>query len=275
MTTAAFDDANSRLRWRWPLPALLTWALGWALYRALALAGAPLWLAALAGSVAGCACAWRARSRLRAAVIAAGFPLSLLASGAAPLLPAWAWLLPLALLWLLYPQRAWRDAPLFPTPRGAIDALAEALPLPPLARVLDAGCGLGHGLRALRRAYPQARLEGVEWSWPLAWLARLRLPGARVRRGDMWRFGWGGFDLVYLFQRPQSMARAWAKARAEMKPGAWLASLEFEIEGVRAQQVLRCPDGRALWLYRLPAPAPAQAARPRVSHVSSGTGVGR
>ena len=41
---------------------------------------------------------------MRALVIAAGFPLSLLASGAAGALPAWAWLLPLALLLLLYPR---------------------------------------------------------------------------------------------------------------------------------------------------------------------------
>ena len=244
------------MRLPWPLPALLAWALAWALYRALELAAAPPWLAALAGSAVGLGCAWRARSRLRAAVIAAGFPLSLLASGAAPLLPAWAWLLPLAALWLLYPRRAWRDAPLFPTPRGAFDALPAQLPLADGARVLDAGCGLGHGLRALHRAYPAARLEGVEWSWPLALVSRWTCRGARVQRGDLWRFGWAGFDLVYLFQRPESMARAWAKACAEMRPGAWLASLEFEIDGVRAQCVLRCPDGRALWLYRLPGRAP-------------------
>ena len=128
-------------------------------------------------------------------VIAAGFPLSLLAGGAAAL-PAWAWLLPLGLLWWLYPRRAWGDAPLFPTPRGAFDGLPAELPLADGARVLDAGCGLGHGLRALRRAYAHARLEGVEWSWPLAGLARLSLPGARVRRGDLWDHSWAGFDLV-------------------------------------------------------------------------------
>lgn len=254
MTTARHLRCTTALRLPWPLPALLAWAAAWTLYRALALAAAPLWLAALAGSAVGLGCAWRARSRLRAAVLAAGFPLSLAASGAAAL-PAWAWLLPLVVLWLLYPRRAWRDAPLFPTPRGAFDGLPAQLPLADGARVLDAGCGLGHGLRALRRAYAHARLEGVEWSWPLACLARLSLPGARVQRGDLWAHSWAGFDLVYLFQRPESMARAWAKARAELPPGAWLASLEFAIDGVAAQRVFHCPDGRALWLYRLPAGA--------------------
>ncbi len=240
------------LRLPWPLPALFGWLLGWLVFHALDAVGAPPWLGLLAGGAVGLGLGLRARSRLRAVVLAGGFPASLLASGVAGALPAWAWLLPLALLWLLYPRRAWRDAPLFPTPTGALDRLPEPLPLPPGARVLDAGCGLGHGLRALRRAYPQARLEGIEWSWPLALLARLACPQARVQRGDLWAHSWAGFDLVYLFQRPESMPRALAKAGAEMRPGAWLASLEFEAARWQPEAVHRCPDGRPLWLYRLP-----------------------
>jgi hypothetical protein len=62
---------------------------------------------------------------------------------------------------------------------------------------------------------------------------------------------------VYLFQRPESMPRAIDKARAEMARGTWLVSLEFEATGWKAQHVLRCPDGRPLWLYRLPLRAAA------------------
>jgi hypothetical protein len=130
------------------------------------------------------------------------------------------------------------------------------------------GCGLGHGLRALRRAYPRARLEGVEWSWPLALVARSVCPQATVRRGDLWAGSWAGYDLVYLFQRPESMPRALDKARCEMRRGAWLVSLEFEAAGWHAQVRLRCPDGRSLWLYRLPLRRAADAA-------SSGDAVGR
>jgi hypothetical protein len=116
--------------------------------------------------------------------------------------------------------------------------------------VLDAGCGLGDGLRALRRAYPQARLEGVEWSWPLRFLCALRCPWAQVRRGDMWRTDWSSYQLVYLFQRPESMARAAAKAQAEMASGSWLVSLEFAVPGVLPQAQLRLPGDRVVWIYR-------------------------
>ena len=171
-------SAALSLRLPWPLPALAAWALAWVCFRALTGLAAPAWLGLLAGSAVGLGLGLGAGSRLRAGVMVAGFPLSLLASGMGAALPAWAWLLPLALLWLLYPRRAWRDAPLFPTPAGALDALAETLPLPPDARVLDAGCGLGHGLRALRRAIrrrgSKASSGAGRWRWLRAWPARGR-----------------------------------------------------------------------------------------------------
>ena len=184
-------------------------------------------------------------------MIGVGFPLSLALSGAASV-PAWAWLVPLGLLMLVYPLNAWRDAPIFPTPQDALLELPMHAPLPELARVLDAGCGAGHGLRALRQAYPQAQLHGLEWSWPLRAWCSLVCPWARVRQGDMWAANWSGYALVYLFQRPESMPRALIKARAELATGAWLVSLEFEVAGVQAHAHYATPSGRMVWVYRAP-----------------------
>ena len=188
----------------------------------------------------------------RVAWLVLGFPLSLLATGIAGALPAWGWLVPLALLLLLYPLRSWRDAPLFPTPRGALAGLPQMVPVPPGARIVDAGCGLGAGLRELQDAYPQARLEGLEWSWLLALACAWRCSFARVTRADIWSADWSGFDMVYLFQRPESMPRAAQKAARELAQGAWLVSLEFEIPACKPQAVHRCPDGRQVFAYRAP-----------------------
>ncbi|HWH84777.1 MAG TPA: class I SAM-dependent methyltransferase [Burkholderiaceae bacterium] len=244
--------------WRltWPLPALLCWSLAWALFALLGALGAPLIVACAAAVLAGAALNGIGSTPWRRLFVALGFPLSLAASGLAGTMPAWGWLLPLALLALVYPMRAWRDAPLFPTPTGALDNLAAAVPLAPDARVLDAGCGLGAGLRELQRAYPRARIDGIEWSWPLRLLCAWRCRFARVRRGDIWAADWSGYDLVYVFQRPESMDRAAEKALRELRPGAWLASLEFEARAVAPTQVLECADGRRLWLYRVPLRAP-------------------
>ena len=242
----------SSLRLTWPLPALLAWALVWALFASLRSVDAPLAVAITASVVLGAALSTVGSTPWRRVFVAAGFPLSLAASGLAGTMPAWGWLLPLALLALVYPLNAWRDAPLFPTPGGALRGLAALAKLPANARILDAGCGLGDGLRELRREYPGADLHGLEWSWPLRLLCAWRCRFARIRRGDMWAADWSGCDMVYVFQRPESMDRAAEKATRELRPGAWLVSLEFAAPGFAATKAIECADGRRLWLYGVP-----------------------
>ena len=273
----------------WPLPALLIWALAWAVYMALrgqhfigavvAAGVAVVVAAAVALALAAGLAVLTTQSPWRRLFIVVGFVLSMALSGHDPgsvmavnptasaqavarELPAALWLLPLALLALIYPVQAWRDAPMFPTPLQALRGLAQATDLPSHARVLDAGCGLGDGMQALRLALPNARIEGVERSWPLRAVAGWRCGFARVRQGDMWRQSWRGLDLIYLFQRPESMGRAWAKAEAEMTEGAWLASLEFAVPEREPDAQLSLPNGKAVWLYRVGAPSPAQPAAP-------------
>jgi len=239
-----------RLRLRWPLPALVGWLAAWAVFAGLRHAAVlPAFGAACA---VGTACSALSTAWWRRTLVAAGFPLSALALGALPALPGWAWLLAVAPLLLAYPLRAWRDAPFFPTPANALEGLDRVVALPAGARVLDVGCGLGHGLRALHRLWPAAAFEGVEWSRPLAWGAAWRCRFARVRRADMWTASWADVHLLYLFQRPESMARAWAKAEAEMAPGSWFVSLEFEVPGGKPLARAGVPGARALWIYRLP-----------------------
>lgn len=235
----------------WPLPALLAWGAAWAAYMGLRGMQVHAWGAlALACLLGVMASLWGDRW-WRRGLIALGFPLSVAISGAATV-PAWAWLLPLALLLLVYPLNAWRDAPVFPTPRDALLGLSAQAHLQEGAQVLDAGSGMGDGLIALRAAYPQARLYGVEWSWPLRWWSALRCPWARVRQGDIWKTDWSAYQMVYLFQRPESMARAAAKAMAEMAPGSWLVSLEFAVPGWLPSAQLRTPGGRVVWIYTTP-----------------------
>jgi len=83
-------------------------------------------------------------------------------------------------------------------------------------------------------------------------LCALRCRFVRVRRADIWAVDWSGYDLVYLFQRPESMPRAMEKAALELRPGAWLVSLEFEAAGWAPQAQLKNVDGKPVWLYRAP-----------------------
>lgn len=237
----------------WPAPALLTWTTGWVAWWALGTRGLPPDWALAGGCATSLAAAWACRGGLRRAIAAAGFPLSALLLGGAAGMPPWVWLLLLLPLLAAYPLRAWRDAPFFPTPGGALQGLDAVVGEP--RHVLDAGCGLGHGLAELRRLWPRTELLGVEWSLPLVALAAMRAAGLRahVRRGDIWATSWRGHDLVYLFQRPESMARAWVQAQREMAPGSWIVSLEFAVPEIQPWACLRGEGRRPVWVYRLPA----------------------
>ncbi|MFT7774890.1 class I SAM-dependent methyltransferase [Roseateles sp.] len=236
----------------WPLSALLVWLAAWLAHLSLRGLGSDVALAA--GAAVGVALALLYRQRWRRLIAALGFPVSVLLLGWRPGGGGWiwsgGWLLALALLWWLYPRRAWSEAPVFPTPRGALTALPGHAPLPSGARVLDAGCGAGDGLRELLGVYPRASVEGVEWSRPLALLARWRAAGARVRRGDLWADDWAPFAMVYVFQRPESMQRVWDKACAELAPEAWLVSLDFAVPEQLPVASWQLPGGQNVWLYR-------------------------
>lgn len=258
---------RSPFQWTWPVPALLVWAVCWLVFVAVRLAGGEVMSALLAAVLLGVLGSLWGNTRMRRIWMAAGFPLSwwgLAGSGGGGVLtglPAWVWLLPLGLALLLYPPGTWRDAPLFPTPDGALDGLGGAVHLPLAGHILDAGCGLGDGLLALERAFPDVHLHGLERSWPLRLVCAWRARHASIRQGDMWAHDWSRYDLVYVFQRPESMARAWAKAQAELKCGAWLASLEFPVPDVVPTSTWTCADGRRVWLYQhAPNRAPAAPA---------------
>jgi hypothetical protein len=244
----------------WPLPALLTWAVAWGLFHVEQWLSLPPWVAVGSATVAGVLASRWGQTLWRQIFMALGFPLSflILFSGA---WPAWVWLLPLLALMLVYPLHAWRDAPLFPTPVEALRDLPGVVALPAGAFILDGGCGLGHGLCALRRVYPHAVLHGVEWGWLLRGLCALRCPWAQVRQADLWRVDWHPYAMVYLFQRPESMAQAVRKAEQDLQPGAWLVSLEFAAESLEPRARVMSPDGRPVWLYQAPL-QPRASSRP-------------
>jgi hypothetical protein len=97
-------------------------------------------------------------------------------------------------------------------------------------------------------------LPGSGFVWCGVELAALRCPWASIRQGDMWKADWSQYDMVYLFQRPETMPRAIEKARAELRPGTWLVSLEFVAEDIKPTAKLQNVEGKPVWLYRAPLP---------------------
>ena len=213
----------------------LTWALAWALFLLLRVARRAAGVAIALAAALGARAQRPRHDTLAALFIGAGFPLSLAASGLAGALPAWAWLLPLALLLLLYPLNAWRDAPLFPTPTGALQGLARA----GAARRRRRACSMPAAASApacRSCAASTRRPASPAWSGAgrCACCARCAAASRRCGAATSGPPTGRAYDLVYLFQRPESMARAAEKASRELRPGAWLASLEFEATDAQA-----------------------------------------
>jgi SAM-dependent methyltransferase len=133
--------------------------------------------------------------------------------------------------------------PLFLSSRHVVEVLAHRLPRTPGLRLIDLGCGLGGPLAGLARLRPDLLLHGVEAA-PLNWLlSRLRLLGrAQIRLGSLWDEDLSRYDIVYAYLSPAPMARLWAQARRQMRPGSLLISNSFEIPGVAPDEVLELDD---------------------------------
>lgn len=171
-------------------------------------------------------------------------PLVVLASRLA-IAPAW-YLAGFVLLLLVFWRTDKSRVPLYLSNAATARAVAALLPATP-CHVIDLGCGDGRLLKALARARPDCEFVGFEhapltWAW--ARLNTLGLPNCRVRHGDFWRQNLGLYDVAYAFLSPAPMARLWAKAGADMRPGSLLLSNSFDIPGVEAEQVIEVADRR-------------------------------
>lgn len=179
------------------------------------------------------------------------FPLAVLGARQAALPPALflgAFLVFLVLFWSTFRTQV----PYYPSGRAVRAEVADLLPPAGTPRAIDIGSGFGGLVLELARRRPEGRIEGIELA-PLPWLAsRLRAAlsrsPARFVRGDYAQLDFGDYDLVFAYLSPAAMPALWRKARAEMKPGAVLASYEFDIPG-HAPTEVALPAGSARHLY--------------------------
>jgi hypothetical protein len=188
--------------------------------------------------------------------IAGLFPI-LLVTAAGTAVPGWIWGVALGLLLALFGGGVASRVPLYLSGRRVSAALVDLLPRRAGARAIDLGCGLAGPVLVLAKARPDAEVSGIEAS-PLSWLvARLRCLGrrnARIAFGSIWSADLSDQDLVFAFLSPAPMPRLWEKARAELKPGAFLVSRAFAIPGIEPKRVITLGSGPndVLYLYEAP-----------------------
>ncbi|SMC24788.1 hypothetical protein SAMN02745857_01963 [Andreprevotia lacus DSM 23236] len=167
--------------------------------------------------------------------------------------PAWWWAVAFVLCWLVYAGALRNRVPLYLSNARALALLSEHIPAQ--ARFVDLGAGTGTVLAWLARHRTDVAASGIEFAWLPYWLGRLRLwrTSQRLLRGDLFALPLADYDVVYAYLSPEPMAQLWAKARAEMKPGALLVSNSFAVPGHEPDLVLPVQDWKEseLLLWRL------------------------
>lgn len=166
-------------------------------------------------------------------------------------LPSWIWLAGFLFLLLVFWRTNSSRVPLYLTNQISSDAILRLLPTSP-CRIIDLGCGNGALLRYLARARPDCFFVGLEhapltWAW--AWLSVRGMKNVSICRSNFWAHPLGGYALVYAFLSPVPMQRLWAKAQAEMLPGARLVSNSFAVPGITPHSSVVVPDRRRTQLY--------------------------
>lgn len=114
----------------WPVPALLAWGSSWLIFKGLQYLGLSETIAFIVAACLGGFLSALAHTPMRKALIVLGFPLSMAASSATLNVPPIGWLFLLGLIVLVYPRKAWRDAPLFPTPKKRCVKCSSTSPCP-------------------------------------------------------------------------------------------------------------------------------------------------
>ena len=106
-------------------------------------------------------------------------------------------------------NRPWYDSQLAPALAG-VPNVHEALARPG-ARILDVGCGGGWSTIALKRAYPDAAVTGIDIDAPSVDLARGNAAAAGVevdfRHGDAADLGDASYDVAFAFECVHDMPR--------------------------------------------------------------------
>lgn len=126
---------------------------------------------------------------------------------------------------------------------------------PPPRVIYDLGCGWGRLAFALARAYPEARVIGIELS-PLPWLfcvlrARIqRRPNLEIRYGNFLKAPLGDGDLFFCYLMITAMRRLQAKLDRDLSPGTLVISNSFAFPGWVPDEVEIVPTAMSAWVYR-------------------------
>lgn len=138
-------------------------------------------------------------------------------------------------------------------------ALLQAAQLPEAPVIYELGCGFGDLALALARAFPQAKVVGLEVSPLPAWIARLRArrePRITIHRKDYTQTNIGEADVVTAYLMIEAAARLAPVLDQQLRPDTKVVASMFWF---RDRQPAGTQRQAALYLW------PAKTAAPTAS----------
>jgi len=127
--------------------------------------------------------------------------------------------------------------------------------VPEQAVLYELGCGWGMLVSALARAFPEARIHGIEISPFPYWVARLRtrhLPNVRLQRGNFFHCDLRDADAVACYLMIKPMPKLAAFLDTMLKQGTPVVSLAFgfrDRQAAAARKVSGLPGTATLYVW--------------------------
>lgn len=149
------------------------------------------------------------------------------------------------------------DVAYVPTPKDIVRKMLELAQVRPGETVFDLGAGDGRILIEAGRRF-RARAVGVEIDPERVARIRERLGAtqtdAKVVEGDFMKVDLSSADVIAIYLSPSVNSRLGPKLRAELKAGARVVSLDYELPGWIAEREKLVESGgvsRTIYLYKV------------------------
>jgi SAM-dependent methyltransferase len=120
--------------------------------------------------------------------------------------------------------------------------------------VYELGCGRARFLRLAEKAWPRAKLIGVENLFTLYFLnkIRLKLQGSKIKlvNDDIFKVNLADADLIYCYLSGGLMEKLQEKFKRECRPGTQIVSRCFSIDQMPPEKVMTIRN-KTIYFYKI------------------------
>lgn len=167
-------------------------------------------------------------------------------------IPAWIYLLIVAVMTLIFWGTIRGDVPLFLSSDEVAQTICEWLQQEPVKKFADLGAGVGSVAQPVAQRFPNLQVDAWEHA-PLPWLiskSRGRnLKNYNTLRENFFNADFSDYEVIFAFLSPAVMPEVSAKIKREMKAGTWFISSSFPAPNWKPERVQRLNDFRKTVLY--------------------------